>query len=146
MNLTSKLASRLRRRTAKSVASPQRCRLLRLEASGRSNIHRFSLFWIALLATHAALALIPFAIYESKATAQLPYYSYFGILGILSKLGLNVFAEFNEGMFMAPVSRSGNVSVVLFWIAFHAFLAVAVMRVSRYFGFTPNRSPGQGDV
>ena len=112
----------------------------------RADFIRFTLVWLALVAAHAALALIPFAIYESKATALLPYYSYFGILDLMSKLGINVFGEFREGLFMAPVSNSGKALVALFWLVFHALAAITVMRVSRYYGSASNPRTRQSDA
>ena len=92
---------------------------------------RFFFVWFALLGVHGAMALIPFAVHPSKETALVPYYSYFGVLALLSKLGINAFSEFKEGMFMAPVSTTGKVAVATVWLLLHACLAATALCVLR---------------
>lgn len=102
--------------------------------------------WIALVTAHALLALIPFAIHQSKVTALIPYWSYFGVLSVLNDVGLKVFADFSEGVFMAPVSALGNVLVALFWLFVHAGIAAVLTSASKNFALFFGKGADKNDA
>jgi hypothetical protein len=79
--------------------------------------------WFVLWGAHLLLAVVPFLLIESKVTALLAVYSYFPVLELLSRTGLPVIGEFQNGMVMASATKTGLVALGVFWLTTHFLIA-----------------------
>lgn len=89
---------------------------------------------LGLYALHASL------FYASVQVNPVPavlswaaYHTYFSVAQALQDFGIPAIAPFEAGMFIAPVTAIGKVSIAAFWFAAHFVLAlIAVLTVNRY--------------
>ena len=93
-----------------------------------------------LVVSHLALAIIPSIFVENKFTVLVPYYSLFAPLEIFRSIGLPVYGQVNEDVFMAPITNLGWALVVALWLVIHygisQLLSHLTMRSSKD-GLTP---------
>ncbi|WP_157704953.1 hypothetical protein [Shewanella marisflavi] len=87
--------------------------------------------WALLLVSHSALAVIPSFIVENKWTVFIPYHSVFTPLEIFKILGLPVYGQAGEDMFMAPITVLGWCLVAALWLVIHYGFAVALSHLTR---------------
>ena len=82
-----------------------------------------------LALTHALLAIVPWFILETSATASLPYHSYFTMAQLLNGLGLPVIGSFHEGMFMARVTVLGKGMIAGAWFVVYVLAALLIDKI-----------------
>ncbi|WP_027709911.1 hypothetical protein [Zooshikella ganghwensis] len=87
--------------------------------------------WVLLLMSHLVLAVIPSLIVENKLTAFIPYHSVFTPLEIFKFLGLPVYGQTDEDMFMAPITVLGWCLVTALWLIIHYGFAVVLSHLTR---------------
>jgi hypothetical protein len=85
--------------------------------------------WLGLVAAHIVLAFVPLLIWKSDYASWIAGYSYFPVLQLLQRLGVPAIGPFQEGMFMVPPTKVGNIGVVCFWLLVHLGVAFIVSKV-----------------
>jgi hypothetical protein len=58
--------------------------------------------------------------------AWITYHSYFSVASLLQSLGVPAIGQFDEGMFMAPVTAVGKTLIAMFWIFIYLLTACLV--------------------
>ncbi|WP_421133475.1 hypothetical protein [Alteromonas sp. A079] len=87
--------------------------------------------WGLLLISHFVLAIVPGFIVENKLTAYVPYHSVFTPLEMFNSLGVPVYGQVTEGMFMAPITILGWCLVVTLWLIIHYGFAIVLSHLTR---------------
>lgn len=99
--------------------------------NGKSRMKANPKLWALLLNSHLALAVVPGLIVDNKLTAFIPYHSVFTPLEIFKSLGLPVYGQVSEDMFMAPITILGWCLVVALWLVIHYGFALVLSHLTR---------------
>jgi hypothetical protein len=74
---------------------------------------------------------VPGFIFESKAAVIIPYYSIFGPASIFKSLGLPIFEQVTENMFIAPITYLGWFLIILFWFVVYVIIGFLINLIIR---------------
>lgn len=87
--------------------------------------------WALLLIFHLVLAVVPSLFVENKLTAYIPYHSVFTPLEMLKPLGVPVYGQVAEDMYMAPITILGWCLVAALWLIIHYGFALVLSHLTR---------------